>query len=697
MYTLNIAHNIEQKLIKTAQHQGKTIDQIVNNFDMSKFFQLRELAVLILPSLLATASASAADHLTRNVDGFRTGANYDELAISPATITKGLGQKKFQKITEYNVDDMIEAQPLVKTGVNIPGQGIHDVVYVATMNNSVYAFDAYTGNTLWIRNEIDPSILAPDMDIHAINLRWGISSTPVIDPDTNTLYLVTWAKRNNNDADREFRIHALNLATGDDKININGLPYFPMQGSSANGNVAFRTGAPAANFINANKAWEWYQKLRSGLALADAGGGQKGLVVAFSMNGEDYADPLAGHGFVFAYDTRGLLGQGGISPNPAIISTSPTGKLVGIWMAGGAPVVNGADIYFTTGNGSIGLQNGWQNFGESFVRLSYGPAVAGVNGNQPTLAVGGFWTVFDDNARTGNAGGQDQDLGSGGIMAIPGTLSLLGAGKDGVVYNVDRSKLTSAFDGMRHVQTGKADGAGQVEAANTWDALVGGQPPMIATYYGPGGCTAPNANGANRTYADRFIGLDCNLTPYNGTGKYPHDHSTPVYWDRAGATPILYYWGENNTVKAYDYDKASSRIVGFHAEGIDIASGNVPAPGGMPGGFMTLSSSGGNKTTGVLFATFPSNGNANTMITNGRLLAYDAGTAVNANGKKSLKRLHLNPLGNSDYYDYGKFCKFTPPVVANGMLYVPTYNQHNDVNGPADSGSIGSVIVYGFK
>lgn len=664
---------------------------------MSGFFPRAAAKALALPFLSLAWPTLAADHLTRNVDGNRTGANYAETVISPATLTNGLGGKTFQKIAEYNVDDMIEAQPLVKTGVNIPGKGTRDVVYVATMNNSVYAFDAHTGETLWIRVEMDPSLWAPDMDIWKVNQRWGISSTPVIDPETGTLYVVTWAKRNGNDADREFRIRALDLATGNDKINLGGLPYFPIQGSSFNGNLNFRTGTPPAEFVNAGKGWEWSQKLRSGLALADGCCGRKGLVVAFSMNGEDAGDPLAGHGFVFLFETRGLLGQGGISPNPAVWTTSPTGKLAGIWMAGGAPVVDGNDIYFTTSNGTIGVQGGQQNYAESFVHLRYTPAVAGVNNGQPSLDVDGFWTVFDDTKRTGNAGGQDQDLGSGGVIAIPGTQSLFGTGKDGVAYNIDRGKLVPGFNGMRHIQAGKADGAGQYEGPGTWDALVGDQPPMIATYYGPGGCIAPNAAGMNRGYADRLIGLDCNLTPYNGNGKYTHNHSTPVYWERVGAGPILYFWGENNTVKAYNYDKATARITGFRANGIDVSSGTVPAPGGMPGGFMTVSSNAGDKTTGVLFATYPPNGNANKAIVDGRLVAYDAGTVVTVGGQKQLKRLRINPLGNSDYYNYGKFSKFTPPVVANGRVYVPTYNAHADVNGPADSGSIGSVILYGFK
>lgn len=94
----------------------------------------------------------------------------------------------------------------------------------------------------------------------------------------------------------------------------------------------------------------------------------------------------------------------------------------------------------------------------------------------------------------------------------------------------------------------------------------------------------------------------------------------------------------------------------------------------------------------MLFATFPPNDNANTGIRGGRRVAYNAGDKT-ADGVPRLKRFRLNPLGNSDSYDYDKFSKFTPPVVANGMLYVPTYNTHPDVNGPGASGSVGSVIL----
>lgn len=654
--------------------------------------KLKNVNLLFQLCLLLSIQAShAMDHLTRNVDGNRTGVNNNEKDISPTTITHGLGGKKFGKITEYNVDEKIEAQPLVKTNVTIPGKGVHDVLYITTMKNSIYAIDARTGEYLWAKLQIDPAIDTNNMDIHGINTTWGISSTPVIDADTQTLYVVTWAKVAGNNDNREFRIHGLDLGTGDDRIKFNGSHYFPIAGNSFNGNVAFHTGAPPQEYINAGKPWEWFQKIRAGLALADAGNGRKGLVVAFSMNGEQATDPLAGHGFVFLFETRGLLRQDGISANPAIWSTTPGGALGGIWMAGSSPVVQGDKIYLTTGNGTIGGKNGQQNYGESFVCLRYRPAVKSENNAQPALDVNGFWTVFDDSKRSFT----DQDIGSGGVLGVPGTVSLIGTGKDGVTYNVDTSKLVPELDGMRHIDKNTDQNAGQSENPNTWDGLVGNQPPMIATYFGPGGCTVANANKLNKTYKDRLIGLDCNHESFNPTKKYVHNHSTPVYWEPVGDNPIIYYWGENNTVKAYNYDKIKAQITGFRADGPDVASEDAPDKfGGMFGGFMTLSSNSGAKDSGVLFATFPPDGNANgNAMVKGRLVAYAAGDIDKSGTPPRLKRLRLDPANQSDAIDYGLYSKFTPPVVANGKLYVTTYNQHCDINGQTK----GSVIIYGFK
>jgi hypothetical protein len=130
-----------------------------------------------------------------------------------------------------------------------------------------------------------------------------------------------------------------------------------------------------------------YQKMRAALGLLNAGG-NKAVVICFSMNGENPRGP--GHGFVVAYDVRGLNRDGGFQPIPAIWNVTPGGGAGGIWMAGSGPAIDGSDIYFTTGNGmDPGTTPG--NFAESFVKLHYSAGLTGVDNGKPTLAVADYW------------------------------------------------------------------------------------------------------------------------------------------------------------------------------------------------------------------------------------------------------------------------------------------------------------------
>src|SRR6185295_11173048 len=107
-----------------------------------------------------------------------------------------------------------------------------------------------------------------------------------------------------------------------------------------------------------------------------------------------------------------------------------------------------------------------------------------------------------------------------------------------------------------------------------------------------------------------------------------HIHGTPVYMERA-TTAILYLWGENERLKAYNVDLATRRITSFRAEGTQFASGNMPAPGGMPGGRLVVSSNGTTPGTGVVWGVYPVLGNANSAVVHGALVAYDATTVIN--------------------------------------------------------------------
>jgi hypothetical protein len=384
-----------------------------------------------------------------------------------------------------------------------------------------------------------------------------------------------------------------------------------------------------------------YQKMRAGLGLLTEAQGNKAVVVSFSINGENPDGP--GHGFVVAYDVRGLDRDPGFTPTPAIWNVTPGGGAGGVWMSGSGPAIDGNDIYFTTGNGmDPGTKP--ENFAESFVKLRYTAGVSGVNDGKPTLAVIDYWGAFSDFARRDQAApqdreaAQDQDLGSAGVVLIPARGNLIGGGKDGILYNLNKDNL------------GK----------NTWDPHF--NLPFVASYLpnAPNGAAGlPATTAANPNWP--IVKLNRNLGTQTPDGKSYHIHGTPVYMERANSG-IVFVWGENERLKAYNYDFATKRIASFSAQGTQVASGNDP---GMPGGRLVVSSNGTNPGTGIVWGTYPVLGDANSKVVPGALVVYDATPA--ANGK--LKQLFHSKPG-----ELGFFAKYSTPVVANGKVYVGTFS-----------------------
>jgi hypothetical protein len=317
-------------------------------------------------------------------------------------------------------------------------------------------------------------------------------------------------------------------------------------------------------------------------------------------------------------------------------------------MSGSGPAIDGNDVYLATGNG---MDPGTMpnNFGESFVKLRYTPGAAGVNGGKPTLAVNDFWGAFSDFGRED----EDQDIGAAGVFIIPERGNLIGGGKDGILYNLNKDDL------------GK----------DSWNPQF--NLPFVATYLPnpPNGAaglpttTVPDPNWP-------IVNRDRNLFMHTPTGKTYHIHGTPVYFELP-TQGILYVWGENERLKAYNFDFATQRIVSFRGEGTQFASGNdMPAPGGMPGGRLVVSSDGTTPGTGVVWGTYPVEGNANSAVVHGALVAYDATTVVNG-AMKQLFHSDANPAN-----DMGNFAKYSTPVVANGKVYVGTFSNKVVQYGP---------------
>jgi hypothetical protein len=525
---------------------------------------------------------------------------------------------KLKKIREFPVDEKIDTSPLV----------VGNKLYVFTMTNRAFVFDVNTGAQVAAPRQLappfDPSADEGNMDMWKVYRKWGITATPVIDVATNTLYVTTFGKPHpeSKNTERNNMLWILDADTLADKK-----PPALIAGHADNGGGAIANGFKTP-----------YQKLRAGLGLLTDGDGNKAVIVSFSMNGEDPNGPA--HGFVVVYDVRGLHREPGFGPTPAIWNVTPGGGAGGIWMSGSGPALDGPDIYFTTGNG---MDPGTKpnNFAECFVKLRYTAGAAGVDNGKPKLALVDFWAAFSDFSRAD----KDQDLGAAGVVLIPQRGNLIGGGKDGILYNLNKDNL------------GK----------HSWNSHF--NLPFVATYLpnppnGPAGLPATTAADPNWPIVKR----DRNLPGQTPTKKSHHIHGTPVYMERAN-NGILYIWGENERLKAYNYDFTTKRLTSFRAEGGLFASGNLPQPGGMPGGRLVVSSNSTTPATGVVWGVYPVHGDANKHVVPGALVAYDATTIVN--GK--LKQLFHSDAKPDN--KLGHFAKFSTPVVANGKVYVGTFSK----------------------
>jgi hypothetical protein len=375
-----------------------------------------------------TAIGAPVSVLTYHNDNFRTGLNSNETVLAPWNVNSNT----FGKLFAYGVDGYVYAQPLYVAGVAVPGQGMHNLLYVATEHNGVYALEAdsnnwFTNGVLWQRN-LGPAAITPT---NAFGNRYngglytditnevGITSTPVIDLGRGTIFVDAFTREA---AGYIHRIHALNLTNGTEQ------PNSPVVvAASIAGNGVDNVGG-----VITFKAIQQIQ--RSALTLA---GGT--LYVAYS----GFADTDPYHGWVLGFDPTTLLIKPGYifntSPNATTNVFGTNAGEAGVWMGGGGMCVDTAtNLYFETANGSFSATNGsgGVDYGDSFLKLST------TNG----LHVADYFTVWDQ--ATIGENGHDTDLGSGACMLVPpqpGTnLNLLvGGGKGGKFYVLNRDQLTT--------------------------------------------------------------------------------------------------------------------------------------------------------------------------------------------------------------------------------------------------------------
>ncbi len=339
---------------------------------------LRATAFLLSSTVSAQLSVT-----TQHNDLARTGANLREIVLTPANVSGGHFGMLFKRV----LDDQVYGQPLVATGLHIGG-GQHDAVFLTTVNNSVYAFDANdpsAGTPLWHVNfGTPPDLHSAPFGCLDMNGKIGIVGTPVLwlkkdGAPTDTLYVVALTRSSTGYAQR---LHALDLATGAD------LPGSPST-----------IAAPSFDPLMQNQ--------RPALMLAS---GTVYIGYASHCDKEPY------HGFLLAYDAKTLV-------QTAVLNTTPTGGGASIWQSGQAPALDEkGNIYIVTGNGSW---DGKQNFSESFMKLD------------PHLKLLDWFTPTNHELLDKH----DDDLDSSGATILPGTHLMVGGGKEGVLYTIDMDHL----------------------------------------------------------------------------------------------------------------------------------------------------------------------------------------------------------------------------------------------------------------
>lgn len=525
--------------------------------------------VIVVLSVTAYTQKSV---LTQHNDLNRTGWYNEEMILNKKTVQPGA----FGKLFTRTVDDQVYAQPLVKLKLSMPGKGIKNVLFVATVNNSVYAFDADSANAatpFWQVNlTLAGSRVVKKTDMtgacgggyNDFSGNMGIVGTPVIDSTTNTLYVVARSLNTTTNIYTQY-LHALDITTGAEKANSPVLITTTVNGTgdgSINGKVSF---SPQKN------------NQRPGLLLLN------GVVyIAWSS----HCDWGPYHGWVMGYDKTTLQQKN-------VYCSTADGYNGGIWMSGGGPSADeNGNMYIAVGNGSVG-KNGnpadLRNRSESALKLT------------PSLTISSFFTPKNYEVLEG----ADLDFGVTQIMLLPNTDRAIVGVKDGKLYLLNRDNM--------------------------------------------GGYSATTNNILQTIDLGGNAFLRSSMSYYKGAQR-----------------ELVYSWSENSLLRAFSYN----RITGLFDLANTVSSG-IQGPAGNNGAVLSVSSNGSVDSTGILWASYAANGDANQSVRPGILRAIDATDVT-----KELWNSGIYPEDNP-----GNYAKFNCPTIVNGKVYLATFSNQVAVYG----------------
>ena len=444
---------------------------------------------------LTVAVPAGVNVTTYHNDNARDGLNASETILTPANVNSA----KFGKLALLSVDGLVDAEPLYLSGLTVNGQ-THNVLYVVTEHDSVYAFDADSGMQLWKVSALESGETTSDNHgCGQISPEIGITSTPVIDRAKGahgTIFVVAMSK----DASGAYhqRLHALDVTTGAETTGspteITGT--YPGTGdNSSGGNVVFAPGQYAE---------------RAGLLLMNST-----IYLAWTS----HCDERPYTGWVMGYSENTLS-------QTAILNLTPNGNEGSIWMAGdGLEGDSSGNIYFLDANGTLDAHDTVTGFP---VNNDYGNAMMKLSTTGGSLTVDDFFETYDSI----NESNADTDLGSGGSLLLPDMVDangvvrhlMVGAGKDRNIFVADR------------------DNMGKYNAAND-DALYQELPNALPN----GAFSMP----AYFNYAVYYGGVGDNLKAFTITnallGTTPSSKSATTF-GYPGATPSVSANGTSNGI-----------------------------------------------------------------------------------------------------------------------------------------------------
>jgi hypothetical protein len=612
----------------------------------------------------------------------RDGVNSQETALTP-TLFSAKGGANFGLLAPQAggatgaVDGLIYAQPLYLSGVTMASpscSGSQNILLVATMNNSIYAFSwtytlkprSYTFllTQCWMLNLNQPGEFATPFTVVGIGHagfpcnntipQIGIVGTPVIDTSVNPPVLYSVSAHQTVTSTYTYRLHAINLSTGTEMTNGSSAPY-DLSGT-------FQSSTSAL-----------YELQRPGLALFNSSSGTANIYVGFGSfcDTSPYSGYIAGLTFNYGTQTFSPVGTNWVFDTEAG-SVKHEG---GIWMGGAAPAVDSAgNIYFAVANGNW---NGATTFGESVVQLAttssgltpldfYTPNDY-VALNQPKSSV----TVCSSyNTSSCPAANEltiitgDVDLGAAGLTLISPTglntstcganPELIAGGKEGVLYGVCYNPLAG---GIPQDVMGGLDGCG-------YDCTLPSNDLISA-------CTE-SATPGNGAIAQCFQGVNAGENQANGTDNIyasPGIRGTETFWAGTAVNPqnYLYASGANAPLVAYQMNSATGS---FNPVG-DAAL--LPATYPYPGAITSLSWDGTNPSTALLWA-----------LNSGGYGRWNQGTRAAAQAATPAVLAVYNPIPSGTpatlqlLWESSKpgntgpgAVKFTVPTVAGGLVFVP--------------------------